>query len=179
MTQPQYNGGFVPRVTAKSPQIRDVIDVLNYSFRDQLRINDMTGKREIMKDDGTWEPMRDADESAMRFYFQDEFGMYNSAILNDAMSIVFEQNHVNPLTEILDGLKWDGTDRIKDFFRVAIGADDTAYIQECSRLLFAGGVHRAYEPGCKFDDMIVLVGDQGGGKSSVIRWLNLCDDFFT
>lgn len=33
-------------------------------------------------------------------------------------------------------------------------------------------------PGCKMDDVVVLIGKQGGGKSSLIRFLALHDDYF-
>ena len=39
-------------------------------------------------------------------------------------------------------------------------------------------MHRAYNPGCKFDDMIVLIGGQGAGKSTIVRWLNIEDQFY-
>ena len=45
-------------------------------------------------------------------------------------------------------------------------------------MIFAGGVWRAYKPGCKFDDMVVLIGKQGGGKSALVRWLNMDDRYF-
>ncbi len=59
-------------------------------------------------------------------------------------------------------------------------ADSSVYTKEVSRLIFAGGIHRLYNPGCKFDDMPVLVGTrQGEGKSTIVRWLALDDDFFS
>ena len=58
--------------------------------------------------------------------------------------------------------------------------EDTPYTREVSRLIFAGGIHRLYNPGCKFDDMPVLIGTkQGEGKSTLVRWLALRDEYFT
>jgi predicted P-loop ATPase len=46
-------------------------------------------------------------------------------------------------------------------------------------LIFAGGVHRAFRPGCKFDEVPILIGEkQGEGKSTFIKWLAMQDDFF-
>jgi predicted P-loop ATPase len=85
---------------------------------------------------------------------------------------------VNPLLDILEKLAWDGKPRVEQFLHDVMKADDTDYVRECSRLIFAGGIHRAYEPGCKFDDMIVLIGGQSAGKSTIVRWLNMDDSFF-
>ena len=57
-------------------------------------------------------------------------------------------------------------------------AEDDEYTAECSRLIFAGGVHRALKPGCKFDSMVVLVGGQGCGKSTIVRLLNVHEDWY-
>jgi predicted P-loop ATPase len=58
-------------------------------------------------------------------------------------------------------------------------AGDNEYTREVSRLIFAGGIHRLYNPGCKFDEMPVLIGtSQGEGKSTIVRWLNMSDEFF-
>ena len=47
-------------------------------------------------------------------------------------------------------------------------------------MIFAGGIHRLYNPGCKFDDVPVLIGTkQGEGKSTFVRWLAMSDEFFT
>jgi predicted P-loop ATPase len=85
---------------------------------------------------------------------------------------------VNPLLEILNALEWDGKPRVEHFLHDVMKAEDSDYIRECSRLIFAGGIHRAFRPGCKFDDMIVLIGSQAAGKSTIVRWLNMDDQFF-
>jgi predicted P-loop ATPase len=104
--------------------------------------------------------------------------MYSQAKLSDALMIYFNDHTVNPLLDILEKLEWDGKPRVEQFLHDVMKADDTDYVRECSRLIFAGGIHRAYEPGCKFDDMIVLIGGQSAGKSTIVRWLNMDDTFF-
>ena len=77
-------------------------------------------------------------------------------------------------------LEWDGTSRICDFLHKWTKCEDTPYTREVSRLIFAGGIHRLFSPGCKFDDMPVLIGTkQGEGKSTLVRWLALRDEYFT
>ena len=164
-------------------QVKATIDnfykLITDHYGDKLRLNEMTGKPEKW-DWGRkcWREWTDADESDARAYFESTYGMYSQAKLADAMAIYFYNHKVNPLLDILNGLQWDGKSRIERFLHDVMKAEDNEYIQECSRLIFAGGVHRAYEPGCKFDDMIVLIGGQSAGKSTIVRWLNLDDTFF-
>ncbi len=164
-------------------QIKATIDnfyrLITNHYGRHLRLNEMTGKPEFY-DTGrkVWREWTDAQESEARAYFEGNYGMYSQAKLSDALAIYFKDHKVNPLLTILEKLEWDGKPRVEFFLRDVMKAEDSEYIRECSRLIFAGGVHRAYEPGCKFDDMIVLIGGQSAGKSTIVRWLNMDDQFF-
>ena len=168
---------------AAGVQIKATIDnfyrLITNHYGKNLRLNEMTGKPEFY-DSGrkAWREWTDAQESEARAYFEGNYGMYSQAKLADALAIYFKDHKVNPLLRILEKLEWDGKPRVEFFLRDVMKAEDSAYIRECSRLIFAGGVHRAYEPGCKFDDMIVLIGGQSAGKSTIVRWLNMDDNFF-
>lgn len=164
-------------------QVKATIDnfykLITDHYGDKLRLNEMTGKPERWdRNRKTWREWTDADESDMRAYFESTYGMYSQAKLADALAVYFRDHKVNPLLKILEKLEWDGKPRVEHFLHDVMKAEDTDYIRECSRLIFAGGIHRAYEPGCKFDDMIVLIGGQAAGKSTIVRWLNMDDTFF-
>ena len=169
--------------TTAGVQIKATIDnfyrLITNHYGRNLRLNEMTGKPEFY-DSGrkAWREWTDAQESEARAYFEGNYGMYSQAKLADALAIYFKDHKVNPLLRILDKLEWDGKPRVEQFLHDVMKAEDSEYIRECSRLIFAGGVHRAYEPGCKFDDMIVLIGGQSAGKSTIVRWLNMDDNFF-
>lgn len=170
-------------VKAAGLQIKPTIDnfftLISKHYDGHIRLNEMTGKPEFRrKKDGGWQEWTDTEESRMRSYFERTYSMYSQNKLQDALLIYFHGHKVNPLLEILEGLRWDGKPRVEQFLHDVMKADDTEYIRECSRLIFAGGVHRAYNPGCKFDDMIVLIGGQGAGKSTIVRWLNIEDQFY-
>lgn len=164
-------------------QVKATIDnfykLITDHYGDKLRMNEMTGKPEWYdRNRKVWREWTDAQESEARAYFEGNYGMYSQAKLADALLIYFKDHRVNPLLDILNGLEWDGKHRVEHFLHDVMKAEDSEYIRECSRLIFAGGIHRAYEPGCKFDDMIVLIGDQSAGKSTIVRWLNMNDEFF-
>ena len=128
--------------------------------------------------DGKWVPWTDADDAIVRYHFQRQYDLYHKNHLDDAFRIFLKTHQVNPLTAMIDALAWDGTPRIEECLCRLTGCEDTPYTREVSRLLFAGGIHRAYRPGCKFDDVPVLVGKQGGGKSALVRLLAMDDQYF-
>ena len=58
--------------------------------------------------------------------------------------------------------------------------EDTPYVREVSRLIFAGGINRAYHNGCKFDCVPIFIGThQGEGKSTIVEWLAMNEDYYT
>ena len=161
------------------PQISVFLKLIEEKYGDRLRLNEMTGKPEWYNAyEQKWQEWSDVDDARMAAFFQTNYGLYSPQMLAQATAIYFHSNKVNPLTDLLESLRWDGKPRIEHFLSEAVRAEDNAYNREVSRLIFAGGIHRAYRPGCKFDDMVVLVGRQGGGKSTLVRWLNISDDYF-
>ena len=57
--------------------------------------------------------------------------------------------------------------------------DDCPYSEEVSGLSLPVESIELFSPGCKFEDMAVLIGKkQGEGKSTIIRWLAMDDKFF-
>ena len=171
----------IPDGDPKGLQIKPTIDnfyrLMTNHYGDRLRLNEMTGKPEFLRN-GEWREWTDTEESRMRSYFESTYSMYSQNKMTDALLIYFNNHKVNPLLEILDSLEWDGKPRVEQFLHDIMKCEDSEYIRECSRLIFAGGIHRAYRPGCKFDDMIVLIGGQGTGKSTITRWLNIEDQFY-
>ena len=162
--------------TKIAPTISKFQTVLEENYSDSIRLNEMTGKVEFMSGaDDAWHEWGDANESMLRGWFQDSVGMYNKNMLDDAMKIFFEGQRTNPLITKLNSLQWDGKKRIRNFLHAVFKVPATKYHSEVGRLIFAGGVWRAFQPGCKFDDMVVLTGRQGTGKSTVTRYLNMDD----
>ena len=160
------------------PTIDAFLSVLNEQYGGHFRMNVMTGKQEYLENDGKWHEWTDGMDSYLRQWFQSTMWLYNNNMLDDALRIFMSNHQVNPLIDKLESLEWDGVERIGQFLHFAAKCPDDAYHREVSRLIFAGGVWRAYKPGCKFDDMVVLIGKQGGGKSALVRWLNMDDKYF-
>lgn len=133
-----------------------------------VRMNMLTGLPE--RDS---EPWTDADEAAARIHIESEYGISSPTKFDDALSVFLHQREYDPLQDMLNGLRWDGVSRVGSMLVRWMGADDSAYNAEVERLMFAGGVNRAFSPGCKFDYLPVLIGRQGCGKTSFVRELSM------
>lgn len=116
-------------------------------------------------EDFTW---CDADDAGMRGYFEKLIPSSNRGKLEDALMNHLATHSFNPVKDYLDGLKWDGTPRLDTLFIDYLGAEDSDYIRAVTRKTFTAAVARAMTPGCKYDQMTVLCGPQGIGKSTII-----------
>ena len=97
----------------------------------------------------------------------------------DVVKNIARANKFHPVRERFDALEWDGEKRIDDFFINYAGADDTELNRAMSRKFFMAGIRRITQPGCKFDTMLVLEGEQGTGKSSLLKLLAMEEEFFS
>ena len=120
----------------------------------------------------------DADEAESKKFIEEKYGIFSDQKHTDALRILFKSKSYNPVLDYIKLLKWDGVERCEHFLTRWAKAADTPYVHECSRLIFAGGIWRMMQPGCKMDDVIVLIGSQGSGKSSLIRFLAIHDEYF-
>ena len=66
---------------------------------------------------------------------------------------------------------WDKTQRIASLLYDLFGAEPSMLVSWASQFLFLGSIQRAYQPGCRLDEVPVFVGDQGIGKSRLIEYL--------
>ncbi len=76
-------------------------------------------------------------------------------------------------------MQWDGETRIDAFFINYAGAEDTELNRAISRKFFIAGIRRIYQPGCRFDTMLVVEGEQGSGKSTLFKLLAMEEEFFS
>lgn len=160
--------------------IENFLTILNgdKTVKNQFRLNELSGSPEKLVN-GKIEPWTDADDSALRCYIEQTYKLFSAPKLDDAVRIKFQQHQYHPIRELIESIEWDGIPRLEMLLIKWLGAEDTVYSREVSRLIFAGGINRIYNPGCKFDEMPVLIGKrQGEGKSTFIRWLAIRDEFY-
>lgn len=112
-------------------------------------------------------PLCDADDAQIRLYLERGYGITGREKITDGLTIVTRKNAYHPVRDYLDSLSWDGVGRLDTLFIDLFGAPDTEYTRAVTRKAFAAAVSRIYTPGCKYDYVLVLVGEQGIGKSTV------------
>ena len=144
--------------------------------------NELTNKIDIVKPllwkrNGTG--ITDVDMYQIQRYIETHYGISSDKAVNKAVSIVASEKSYHPIREFLEDLHWDGKSRIAGLMTRFLGADDNEYTREVMRLLMLAAVCRIYEPGCKFELMVCLVGGQGAGKSTFFRFLAVKDEWFT
>lgn len=121
----------------------------------------------------------DKDDSALRSYLHMKYKLRNKGDYEDGFNMALFENSYDPLKGYLDALEWDGVPRIDECLHYFLGVEKTEYNLTVFRLFLQGAVRRAYEPGCKFDNMVVLVGGQGDGKSTLFKFLACNEDWYS
>jgi predicted P-loop ATPase len=102
----------------------------------------------------------------------ERFGFDPSANFTfDALRLRCLDHIFDPVRDYLDGLRWDGVKRLDRWLVVYCGARDTPLNRAIGRKMLVAAVRRVREPGCKFDYIVVLEGEQGVGKSTLLRFL--------
>lgn len=142
---------------------------------------DAFGNAEVIRGDLPWrgrerpnqdyEPWLGSDDNRLLHYFNTKYDIKSASMIRNAFVEVIRKNTFHPIKEYLESNTWDGIPRIETVFIDYLGAEDNHYTRQVTRKMLIAGVKRIYEPGCKFDYMLVLIGPQGAGKSSLIAKL--------
>lgn len=146
-------------------------------LKSMFKFNRFDGKKYMFKSP-PWRKLKtfpieveDVDFSGMRNYLETVYNISGRLKIDDALAIEFEKQSFHPVREYLSGLKWDGKKRVDNLLIEYFGAKDNAYTKEASRKFLCGAVARIFEPGVKFELMLILCGEQGIGKSTFYRTL--------
>ena len=108
-----------------------------------------------------------------------EFGIkYAKNRMEDAITFVAHKRTVNLPAMYMKSLSYDGKEYIKKLLPKYLGADDTLLNSWIMKHVLVGMVKRVFNPGCKFDELMVLTGIQGVGKTSFIEKLALLPEWY-
>jgi hypothetical protein len=88
-----------------------------------------------------------------------------------ALALIASKHPFHPVREYLDGLKWDGVERIASIPEDILGTEGTPIQAALMRRFLISAVARVQKPGIKADCMLVLQGAQGAKKSSFLKML--------
>jgi predicted P-loop ATPase len=95
----------------------------------------------------------------------------SSSAIQEGLRAFLQTRRRNPLLEYLDGLHWDGVDRLPHFLADAYDTPQDAYHSAVGRCWLTSMVARALKPGCQVDTIPVLEGAQGIRKSTSLEIL--------
>lgn len=111
--------------------------------------------------------LEDGDETRFAEWMGNVYGLHaNPGLVNTVVNMVAMDAKYHPVRDYLDGLKWDGKERLKRFLVDYFGAEDTPAARAYGLKTLIACVARVRKPGAKVDTVLVLFGGQGKGKST-------------
>lgn len=124
-----------------------------------------------VKDTLPWKQVKegwgDSDAAGAKVYFDRIYRLWSPGKFKDALLAVAAERAYHPVREYLESLPiWDNVPRVDTLLVDYLGAEDTSYTRAVIRKTLCAAVARIYEPGTKFDHILVLSGPQGIGKST-------------
>jgi predicted P-loop ATPase len=89
-------------------------------------------------------------------------------------------NTFHPVRDYLNSLQWDHVERIDKWLTTYGGVEDSEYSRAVGALLLVAAVRRVRQPGCKFDEMVILEHEvQGTDKSTALATLAVREEWFS
>ena len=151
-------------------------------IKNAFKLNTFDNKRYVIKS-LPWrkvngiELFRDVDYAGIRNYIECVYGIVSNQKVDDALSLEFEKKKFHPIVDFIKSSQWDGIPRVNNLLIDYFGADNNAYTKAAIRKMLCAAVARVFEPGVKFDLVLILVGEQGTYKSTFIKHLGM--DWFS
>lgn len=122
----------------------------------------------------------DTDMSCLRNYLSKKYDISGKEKINDVFYQVVSENSFHPIKDYFSSIRgtWDGKPRLDTLFIDFFDSPNTELNKMQTRLTLVGAIKRIYEPGCKWDTVLVTKGEQGVGKSSFFQKLAVNQKWF-
>lgn len=112
------------------------------------------------------------DFACLELYLEQTYGIYSPARCRDALTAYLATSRrYHPIKKYLEKLRWDGRERLDSILIDYLDAEDSRYTRMVTRKTLTAAIARIYEPGIKFDHVLILCGMQGIGKSTLFSML--------
>ena len=164
-----YNFGLILR---HDPGLKGAVAEDRFAGRTVLMRDLPWRKRSV---DPYW---NNTDYAGLIEYVNAHYDLVGKTALVDASDIVFSQEGFHPVQDYLNGLTWDGTERLNTLIVDYLGAADNPLTRAMTRKHFTAAVARIMDPGVKYDFVLTLIGPEGSGKSTLVRLMGK-DRWFT
>ncbi len=166
------------KILENDPRLKGCIR-FNDFLHDKLQMRRIPGLDSKPPADGL--PWEDHQELAIKLYMEKVYDFIpTTTAVGEACKLTGKRNSFDPVKAWMDSLEWDRTPRLATFLHDTLGAEANDYHAAIFTKWLCAGVARTYHPGHKFDNMLVLEGDEGKGKSRLLRALAngwFTDDF--
>lgn len=114
------------------------------------------------------------DDVQIKWYLEKFYRIRTDTTTELAIKLVAHNQTINTVKTYLTSLKWDGVKRLDTLFTDYLGAEDNVYTRAVARKTLCAACARAVcvsRAGVKFDYMPIIIGGQGIGKSTLVRYL--------
>lgn len=139
-----------------------------------IAYNELTDVIEIRDKQGKIKALEKRDKELLRMDIEKRFNFKAKIVdLETAIISASDKFRCHPIKNKITSTKWDEIPRAETFFIDVLGVEDNVYNRECTRKWLLASLTRLFDNGVKFDEMIILQGGQGIGKSTTLQRLSL------
>ena len=136
---------------------------------ESFRYNELTNNLEV-----NGKPIDDRVLDEMCCEMEESIGVNNDKKTKQAITYLCVRDSYNPLKQKIESVEWDGVERAEMFFIKFLGAFDNQLNRKYTRCWFKAAIKRLYEPGCMWDNMLILYDKtQQTGKTKIFERLSL------
>lgn len=122
---------------------------------------------QVMVGDAQAEPHRTEMDIANYFQYNLGFDKVNDRIIHSCVLSLARTNKRSPFLDWVRSLEWDGVPRLDRWLTGYWGVEDTEYTREVGAKWLVSACARLDKPGTKLDWMLIVVGPQATGKTSM------------
>jgi len=145
------------------------------NFKGRFRYDEFKNTLEILPTKtNKWRNIEDNDavniQTAISILFPC-FALVGKTMVYEAMIKVAKENAIDSASDFIKSLKWDNTARLDNWLTKTYGTPNDEVHKAIGSNWLKGLVKRIIEPGCKFDYVLVLEGQQGVKKSTSLSVL--------
>ena len=134
----------------------------NPRYKDNIKYNEYLKRLEIFG-----KPIEDEDVAVIATDIEEILGFYNRSKLECVIQSFSKDVSItyHPVKDYFKSVMWDGKERLETMLTDWFDVEDKPLTREMSKKWMIAAVKRIMAPGCKFDNILMLQGAQGIGKS--------------
>jgi hypothetical protein len=158
-------GTIIPGAQSNIRRALDKLSVRLYWDEFALRLR-------CSRNDGPLLLFSNAELNKIRFEIEERFHfMPTKDIYQDLVEVIGRENPIHPVKKYLESLVWDKVPRVDTWLSEYGGAANTELNREMGKLVLLAAVQRIFDPGKKFDELLILESSQGQNKSTMLETL--------